>query len=556
MAKEDYLRCLPYKTRKSVVDKNGSLFENSATFESQKNMNLLSSPKKIVSLCGLALIIQAFTWVAVWQFIWHAAAHDTIETIVWGTQLQWGYDKNPWFVAVVARAGIVLSHHSMLGVYFIKECFSVLAFASVAVFTYLLAKEIETPHRLAYRYAIIASLMLQGTVCYTIHVALYNDNFILAALYPLSAVFLYQAIKTDRWRYWLSLSICLALAVMAKYDAIIFVAVYWLYLLFSPYRHRLLSIKVFLSILLFLIVITPNLIWLYQHDFITLQYAFITKGGLGSHPTNSLGNKLDFLQSNAIDFLPALVLMACAITTRKSSEKKRSLTKTATQFLLWVSLGPFLFLLLSTTVANINLVHEWGIAFMPLWGSCLLLCWRPRVTARSFQRFVVLIFSLMLLIWPAGYIIYSLQHNSGAYPAKEIAARATSLWHQHFHTPLAFVAGNRYVAGYVSFHSPDHPSVLIDANVAYSPWVSIRDFRCHGAVFLQDSTTEEFEALNSGLNFQTTRFNAQLQQHYPTLIILPIESIPLYRKPNDQSNIKLLIGLLPPDPAYCQTPPK
>jgi hypothetical protein len=166
------------------------------------------------------------------------------------------------------------------------------------------------------------------------------------------------------------------------------------------------------------------------------------------------------------------------------------------------------------------------------------------ITSASFKRFIIIVLSLMFFAWPVGYIIFSLNHHAGRYPAKEIAALATSAWREHFHTPLAFVAGNRYITGYVSFYSQDHPSVLIDANFAYSPWVSPNDFRCHGAVFLQDNQTLEFEALNSGINYERSELDTKIHQQYPELIVLPIQS-------TSSSLIQLQMELLPPNPAYC-----
>jgi hypothetical protein len=96
------------------------------------------------------------------------------------------------------------------------------------------------------------------------------------------------------------------------------------------------------------------------------------------------------------------------------------------------------------------------------------------------------VFALLCLI-ASGYA-YSLLRatttSSANFAGKALADRLTTNWHQCYHTPLYYVAGNRFLAGSLAYYSTDHPSVWIEWNAQLSPWIHESQIKQYGAIFI------------------------------------------------------------------------
>jgi 4-amino-4-deoxy-L-arabinose transferase-like glycosyltransferase len=493
---------------------------------------LTTFERKLPLVFWSMVIIHALTWTLAPLFIRHAVSNDIIEVITWGHQLQWGYDKNPWLPALLAHLGVMVGGTSAIGIYFIQQLFVVLAFWSIWRLTQLLTNN---------AYALIASMMLEGCVCYTLNVQLYNDNYILLGLWPLSALLFYHVIQTNRWRFWVALSVTLGLATMAKYDTIIMVGLYSLFLLLNKkYWQYLLTIKPWAALSIYCTILLPNLIWLSHYNFISLHYAFVERAKY-QHLSEweHIRHNFDFVQSTVINFLPAFLVMLTGLSFRSI---RQHAFPVARGFIFFIAFAPFLTLLVIALLMGLDLANEWGMVLIGFWGSYFLQTFRPEVTIGSLKRFISIIY-VLLIFWPLGYIAISLKQDTGNYPGPEIAQRVTQQWHQNFNTPLSYVAGSRYVAGYVGFYSKDKPAVLMEWNNKVSSWINLDDLKCRGAIFIQDSGHTVMDK-----NYRGSQFPSQVLQAYPTLIILPLQNISWYRNRTHQADLQLLVGLLPPSP--------
>lgn len=492
----------------------------------------------------LFIFLHTLIWTITPTFIRHALSDDFIEAVTWGQQFAWGYDKNPWVTPFLAHLGIVIGGQSGIGIYFLQSVFIAIGFFSV----WTLVKKSGHPI-----YALIAVFMYEACACYSVDLQIYNDNYILIGLLPLASLFFYRAIQKNHLIDWLVAASITAIAVMAKYDAILFAISIFCYLMCDKNRlNYLTSKKTWLAFILFLFIILPNFIWLYQHHFMTLSYAFHERADF-HHPSwlVQAKNNFYFIWITLLAFIPAMILLLFAIDkksapalliqpTKKLSDAKNNLT-----FLFWVGLGPIILLVLLGFILGLTLHREWGNTFIGLWGAFILLRYHPHISAQSLKRFIVATF-IILFFWPIAYIIVSLQKDTGNFPAREMAQKATDIWHESFHTPLMYVAGDRYTAGYVGLHSTDHPHIWMEWSSQISTWINEKDLRCHGALFIQDSghTRQHF--------FSGLIFPKEILQKFPTLKILPPIELPWYRNHLHQKNIKILIGLLPPDVKECR----
>jgi hypothetical protein len=504
------------------------------------------NPLNLKLLFWSILLLHVCLWSFLPAFIRHAIGNDLIEALSWGHQFAWGYDKNPFLPGLLAHLGGIIGFNG-LGIYLIQQLFILLGVWSVSVLI------LELSHNPAY--AFVAALSLLLCTSYNLDVQIYNDNYILQGLLPLSALFFFRAVKNDNLKQWLYSAISLGLATLAKYSAILFLPLYALYLLIASQgkQKHYFSVKPYLALLLYSLLLLPNFIWLYQHDFNALSYAFLARGRL--HQLNylqHLNNNLDFLLTFLTITLPSLLALLIAIEYKK--KPRTDLTQTDKGFQHFshherfysglLGLGPIALLFILASVLGFSLHREWGSTFIGFLVSALLAIFRPTLSQRSLLRFTVFVVTVMLS-FALGYIIVSKKNDAGAYPGPEIAKFANQLWHLHYATKLSYVAGDRYTAGYIAYYSPDKPQVWMEWNSHHAPWIDEKNLRCQGALFIIESghTILHF--------FKGTEFPSFVRKRFPNLIYFPVKSFNWYRNHTKQKPIEVRFALLPPNKNDC-----
>ena len=119
-----------------------------------------------------------------------------------------------------------------------------------------------------------------------------------------------------------------------------------------------------------------------------------------------------------------------------------------------------------------------------------MLILQPRLSLVKISGFLAFIF-LLLMTEVSGYsysLLFSTTTSSANFPGQEIANHITNIWHDKYHTKLAYVGGSRWVGGNIGFYSPDHPAVFIELNPQLAPWINIKDMQKQGAVFVWEKS--------------------------------------------------------------------
>ncbi len=459
----------------------------------------------------------------------YALPHDTIEGFVWGQHLEWGYDKNPWMNAWLTRLGWEIGGQSGIGIYAMSSLFVGLSFWAV----WELAKKIVHPAQ-----ALFSVLLLEGCIDYTLVPQGFNDNVIELGLWPLMFLFFYNAIENQKIKDWIAVGFFAGLAMMAKYYTAVPLALMFGFLVFNSKSRPSFSHKgLYIGLISFCLVILPHILWLFQHNFLTLRYAF-------GRADDTTPNCVDFALSQLLDFLLPIIMVMCI--TRSEISVRKSFN---TQFLVWIALGPFLLTVVLAEIFQWHLYSEWGVPLVSLWGLVLVYFFNPELTLKKLKIILIIIYSIMFL-WAMGYIaglsFDAKRKHSDNYPAQQIADYVTNAWQNRYHTPLKYVAGSRYVGGYVAYYSKDHPSVFVEWNPEFSQWIDPKKIQKYGAVFVQDNyygtlVFGQHPDTNNGLKFPQAVLDA-----YPHLKVLPVKYFPWHRADKAVPPIPVLVGFLPP----------
>jgi len=483
----------------------------------------------------LLALFHVLLWTILPTVIRHALPMDANEGYMWGVNLSWGYDRDPWMNALLTRIAVDLGGLSGWLVYAMSQVFVVMAIWSV----WRLGRYMFPPV-----YAFVAAWMLEGIQYYHLAAIDFNDNVLELGLWPVMALFLYQALKYEKLRYWLGLGVVAGLALMSKYYTIFPLAGMLLFLWIEPTaRGQWRKPGLYIAAVVAVLISIPHIIWLSETNWVTIYY---TQGRMT--PDHSLWTgrflpSLKFLFSQIGTFLGACVLLSFVYFWRTSdqeviSEHKR-LSAFDRQFLWCIGIGPFVLTLILGVLLGWKVNTMWGTPLLSLWPLLVLHYWQPKMTAARLKGFIAGVVVIVSLI--GGGYAYSLTKpgtvSSANYPARAISEYVESVWEKRYHTPLPYVAGDRYLASYVVYYADEpKPVPFIEWDKYSSHWLDEVDMLKRGAVFLLPVHGDP----------KGVRFPLGIHVAYPNLIVLPVKSFKWHRAVPGQAPVNILLGILPP----------
>lgn len=428
------------------------------------------------------IFLHIFFWTLIPSWVRYTLPMDAMEGTTWGHQLVLGYDKNPFLNAWLTRLALYLGSGSVWVIYL----FSQLSVAACFWAVWKLGKKFLPPI-----YALIGVMLLESMQYYNLHAIDFNDNTLELGLWALTILYFYQATLKNKLSDWLLTGFFAGFSMMAKYYTAVLLIPMALFCLINPIaRQRFKSPAFYLGSLLFVVIILPHTIWLFSHEFITINYAL---GRVSSPPTllNHLQFPLQFTWQQLEVLLPAALLFSILLLGRKPILVTRpTLSNFDKTFLLFMGFGPFIVTVLLSAIFGMKLRAGWGQPLLSLWGIMAVAFITPRLTRGRFISFIALLTALttvMLSVY-AFALIRAEEPSSANFPGEIIARQLTQEWEQRYHQPLNYVAGPRWAAGNIAFYSKDQPAVYIDWDNKVSTWIDEVKLKQDGAIFVWDPT--------------------------------------------------------------------
>jgi len=475
------------------------------------------------------LVLHVVVWTLVHAFTHLNMPLDALEGATWGHQLELGYDKNPFLNGWLTALVVWLSGHTDWAVFLTGVLCTAICFWAV----YRLGSKFLHPW-----HALVAVMLLEGMQYYNLSALDLNDNVLEIALWPLMALSFYRATSEQRWQDWLLCALWSALATMAKYYVVVILLPMLLFVLINPKARVALTKPAFyLAMVMYLVLIAPHFIWLYQHQGITIDYALIKTArepNINPHIHYVVHFTLNYL---AACLLPLLLFSIFCFGKSNSSltPSRYSIDLFDKQFLGLVGFGPFGITLLLSILFGWALHTGWGASLPALWGLGLLALTQPRVNLTKLRRFgfiLALVVSCVIGVYSYSKVTAG-DTSSANYPGRTMALTLTQAWHQQYGTKLRYVAGPRWEAGNVAYYSPDQPAVYMEWNQRVSPWIDEQKLLTEGAIFIWPEA------------YPLTV--AELKQRFPTLQNISLMHFSwqryVYRKPKP---LAVWVGYLPP----------
>lgn len=190
---------------------------------------------------------------------------DELSYIDDGKYLAWGYvDHPPLSGLLAATARALFGEQSLSGL----RLFSALASAAVVLLTGLIVHELGGG-----RFAVlIAALSAMIAPMFLISGVLFQAVPFDQLWWVLAAYLFVRLMNSDNPRYWVGIGLVIGLGMMTKYTMLFFTVSFGIGVLLTQARRWLLNPWVIVGAAAAFLIFLPNLIWLAQHDWISLEY--------------------------------------------------------------------------------------------------------------------------------------------------------------------------------------------------------------------------------------------------------------------------------------------
>ena len=429
--------------------------------------------------------LHVFLWTVIPTIFFPTLYGDTVESIAWGYQWQWGYTKHPPLAAWIAAFAANIGPFTEFQIYLIASLLTVLTFWAI----WKLAGKILTPGR-----ALIAVLLLEGAIYYNCYSVYIDPDMVQLPIWALIALTFYIALKGEKIYQWLLVGFFCALAVYAKYQAmLIFIPMFVISLATVEGRKNYLKPGIYLCFIFFLIIIAPHFIWAYFNNFPAINYAYDATHGMNAAARftfgQSLFSSLNFLLAQ-IGFCVLLILLTLTFLFVKR-DKAYSVGSFNKRYILILGLGPLAVAMLYPIIARSEVLPRWGWSIFSLIGIIFISFIKPTVTKKVFYRFAKQLFVVICFIALSYCIFYGYwfsyvngnYRNWNLFPSKAIAEKVTDIWDEQYKTPLKYIAGSHYLIVGITVYSKDHPIPYLDWNEKEALWMNVTDMRKDGAMF-------------------------------------------------------------------------
>lgn len=478
------------------------------------------------------IIVHSMLWILGPALTRASLPHDSLESITWGLQWQLGYNKHPFLAAWLSAGFSQWFQNPDWSIYILAQLAVLVSFISVWRLAASILPETQ---------AIVASLLLDGITFYNINSFNFTPDTLQTPLWALLAWFAYKALHKNKGSFWCLAGLFAGLNILNKYQSGLLIITILLFSLLNKearqaYRHY----GIYLAIFVCFITISPHLIWLWQHNFVSIQYALES-----SQPTqNSLSHLIQPIRFFISCFLSVAGLLIISWPFYKAKTSRFALTYFQWQYLLFIACLPFLISLFLNVLSGAHFPPRWATPYFSFSGILMMAYLMPEIQLKTLKQFLwtLSIFSFSLWIGRMSSFTVLQRANSDAWlPNKEIADCLNHLWKQHTHKPLAYVAGSHYLIANLVPYMETKPVPYFNFDSLESPWIDLEKLKSQGALFLWDvDNNYVWDQSKSRYSFN----GQDILKAYPEMKTIGMLSFD--RVGQSHKKIRVYVGLLAP----------
>tara|TARA_B000000532_G_scaffold85419_1_gene68491 strand:- start:131 stop:1279 length:1149 start_codon:yes stop_codon:yes gene_type:complete len=231
------------------------------------------------------------------------------------------------------------------------------------------------------------------------------------------------------------------------------ISLLFIYVIYKKFKKF--DFKYLIIIEIFLVLLVPHLIWLFDNDFITVSYGLKRSGLEESEILNHIKYPITFLLKQLGILIPFFFLMWLLI---KKIEIKFNFDDKKFLFLLSISILPIFLIFITSAITGSKIRTMWMTPFYLPLGIFSIYLFRSQINLKNINSFLVG-FLFLFFLSPSLYAYISIIKTDKRtdYPGKEIAAKVQFTWEQDFEEEIEFVTGDEWKAGNLSYHLKSRP---------------------------------------------------------------------------------------------------
>ena len=376
---------------------------------------------------------------------------DTIEALAWGSNLDWGFNKHPPMSAFFSEIFFQIFGSQDWAYYLLSQIFVLIAFYYVFKFASEILENIKL--------ALLSVFLLVSIYFYNFTTPEFNVNVCQLPFWSLVVYFSWKIYSSKEIKFSDCFLVGLfgALGFLSKYLFVYLLASIFLlffYLIFFQKRKKF-DFKYLIIIEVFLVLLVPHFIWLYQNDFITILYGIKRTGLEESDIFNHIYYPIMFLIKQLGILIPFFFLIFLLL---KKIKFKLNFKDKKLFFLITISILPILLMLLTSIITGSKVRTMWMTPFYLFFGVLFIYIFKLQINFKKINTFLYS-FLFLFFLSPAlySYVSISQTEKRTDYPGKEIANKTQKIWSQDFEKEIQFVTGDEWKAGNLSYHLKSRP---------------------------------------------------------------------------------------------------
>ena len=372
---------------------------------------------------------------------------DTIEALAWGTNLDWGYNKHPPVSAWVVKGIYQIFGNQDWAYYFFSQLFVISSFFIVFKFSEDFFKNKTL--------SLISVLLLEGIYFHNFTTPEFNVYVCQLPFRALAVYFCWKSFKNNDTLSWLLFGVFLTLGFLSHYLFLYLIIAITIFFIIILRGQKKLNLKYFIPVIIFLILISPHLIWLIENNFTTLTYAFHRTGLNEATFFNHISHPFIFLGKQIGVLLPFLFMLSIIVSKFQIKFKKKD---KKLFFLLIINFIPIILMFLTSFFMGAKIRTMWMSPFYLFMGVFFLYIFENKIIFKKLKYFFS-VFLILFIFSPAVYLYVSVSQEDKRtdYPGKEIANLIQEKWDNNFKNTIKSVIGDEWHAGNLSYHLKSNP---------------------------------------------------------------------------------------------------
>ena len=391
------------------------------------------------------LLTHLVIWTLIPSITNHNLPLDTIEALAWGSNLDWGFDKHPPLSALAVEIFYKIFGPQDWVYYLLSQLFVITAF----YFVFKLSKEILNTEK----HALLSVLLLEGIYFYNFTTPEFNVNVCMLPFWAMTGYFAYKCLKDNLTKDYIIFGIVAALGFLSKYLFIYLLVGIKIFYIFYIKKNNF-KINYIIPGVIFLLILTPHLIWLTENNYITVTYGLKRTGEIKSYldhiilPLIFLGKQIGIL----IPFFILLFILTKNIKNNFSFKDQNLL------YLLSISIIPILLMILTSAIMGAKIRTMWMTPFYLYIGTLFIYIFQNNINLNNLKVFNY-IFIFLFLLSPTlyGYISISQENKRTDYKGKKISFEIQKIWNSKNKNKITHVIGDEWIAGNLSYHLKSRP---------------------------------------------------------------------------------------------------